>query len=76
MFDDLMDIFDRDRSARSPAGTPQRGMRGLLSRLTGDHEPDERSPRPRRDHDDDEDDAFDRDISSRRGRRDAFDLDD
>lgn len=74
MFDDLMDIFDRDRSHRSPAGKPQRGVRGLLSRLTGDHMPDDRSSRPR--HHDDEDDDFDRDISSRQRRRDDFDLDD
>lgn len=74
MFDDLMDILDRDRSHRSSSGKPQRGVRGLLSRLTGDHEPDERSSRPHR-HDD-EDDAFDRDTSSRRRRRHDFDLDD
>jgi hypothetical protein len=81
MFDDLMDVFDRDRSQRSGSGRPQRGVRGLLSHLLGDHDDDHgRHTRSRRHDDGDEfdidDDDFGSERSSRRRRRDHFDLDD
>lgn len=76
MFDDLLDVFDRDRPNRDRNAHSQRGVRGFLARLTGDDEHEERYVRPPRhdDHDDDDDASMGR--SSRRRRRDSFDLDD
>lgn len=73
MFDDLFDVFDRDRTKRDRnAGSP-RGVRGFLARLTGDDEADDQYCRSRRHHGHD-DVSMDR--SSHRRRRDGFDLDD
>lgn len=77
MFDDLLDAFDRDR--RSGDDRPRRGarggVRGLLSRLMGDHDDDHPDRRSRR-YGDDLDDASGMDRSSRRRDRDRFDVDD
>ncbi len=75
MFDDLLDVFDRDRPNRDRNAHSQRGVRGFLARLTGDDEPLEWYARRRRDDDHDDDDAS-MGRSSRRRRRDGFDLDD
>jgi len=75
MFDDLLDVFDRDRTKRDRNAHSQRGVRGLLARLTGDDEPSERYARRRWDDDDDDDDAS-MGRSSRQRRRDGLDLDD
>ena len=91
MFDDLFDFFDRDKKSGSFTRQSPRGLRGLLSRLAGEHEDDDRDRRsPRHAHegndrdrrnyrgrDDDDRDELLSDRSSRRHSRDSSDwLDD
>ena len=38
MFDDLFDVFDRDRDRRRPSGDRRGGLAGLLDRLPGDRD--------------------------------------
>jgi hypothetical protein len=75
VFDDLLDLFDRDRARRSGSRTSQRGLRGMLARLMSDHDDDRRSSRRYDDRDGFEADSddFDLDRSSRRRRHDRFD---
>ena len=69
MFDDLLEVFERDRGRKRKRG----GIRGIIDRLA-DH--DDRDDRSRR-HDDD---RYDHDrkshTSPRSKRRELFDLDD
>lgn len=73
MFDELLDVFDRDR--RSDGRKPRKGLRGLLARLTDGDRDDHDRDRDRRRYDDD--DRYDRhdDRSDRRDRR-RYDVDD
>lgn len=55
MFDGLLDLLDRDKSRQSSRARPPSGLRGLVARLSGEHEDDDhdrRSHRAGRDHDD------------------------
>lgn len=75
MIDEVLDLFDRDRSA-SHAGRPRRrGLRGLLDRLIADDERTEQhGDGRRRDHED----WHDPDEDQPRGRprrRERFDFD-
>lgn len=63
MFDDLFDLFDRDR--RRSSGERRRGLGGLLDRLSGEERDNIRSDRRRADDWDD-----DRDGGRRRRHRD------
>ena len=79
MFDELLDLFDRDR--KRPTGERRRGLGGLIDRLSGedrdnvrtdrrrsdDHDDDRYDSRPERRRSDDDDD--DRDDDRRRRRR-------
>lgn len=80
MFDELFDLFDRDRRSRRPASS-RRGLRGVSDRITGEVDGPEGAPpaRARRPesrradavhHGDD-----DARPGSRRGKRDRFDFD-
>ncbi len=75
MFDELFDLFDRDRNRRGEgAAAPRRGgLRGALGRLFDGHdERDERDACRTRVADAD-DDMFDDDRRVRRRERDRFD---
>ncbi len=69
MFDDLLDVFDRDRGQKRKRG----GIRGLIDRLADND--DHRDDRSRR-YDDDRHDDDDRRRAPRRKRREVFDWDD
>ena len=74
MFDELLDVFERDR--RSNERKPRRGLRGLISRLVNDDRDDRDRDRERyRDHDD-EYDRRDHRYDDDRRKRDRFDVDD
>ncbi len=77
MFDGLLDLLDRDKSHRSSGTQSSGGLRGLVARLSGEHEDDDHDRRSHRhgqhdDHDDDREEYLS-DRSSRRQRRERSD---
>jgi hypothetical protein len=69
LFEDLFDLFERDK--RHKSGERRRGIGGLLDRISGENRSDQHSDQRRtRDWDDDDDD--DRYEGRHRRRRESF----
>ena len=72
MFDEIMEVFDRDGRRRNPNQPQKRGIRGFFSRMMGG----DSRPEGHQDSDDDDGDAlYERSRDRRRDRRDRRDDD-